>query len=232
MDLGDFKSLSRAMPSEVGSIPTHSRQRTRRGVSARSSLPRSERKPLYRIASIVAGSIIVAMSRLFAGSGAVALRPTRPPPRPRPGHREHDTPDYVACRHVEDSLGVPGTARRGQTGSIPRRPKRCSRDGIERSRGSHPVGAKEEPEGGDALPYAASRARQVYNGRRLEGGAHDGLRFDYLRVAVAQLRVMEGGRSAARHPSRAIRRTLQENLLPSSTRKKRAPFCGGRARCG
>jgi hypothetical protein len=107
VDLGDFKSLSRAIPSEVGSIPTHSRQHLR-GVSARGTRAFSVK---VQIASIVAGCLFASMSAAPVARAQLAAPDTTVAPvdtvRIAP-------PDTLRNITVHDSLGVRGTIK-GQT---------------------------------------------------------------------------------------------------------------------
>jgi hypothetical protein len=101
VDLGDFKSLCRAMPSEVGSIPTHSRQFVGyRRVECPS--PKFEQAPLRTPTKVV----LIAMVA-FAAHGAMSPARAQTPP-------DSTAADSLRAVVVDDSLGVPGTLK-GQT---------------------------------------------------------------------------------------------------------------------
>lgn len=114
VDLGDFKSLCRAMPSEVGSIPTHSRQPSiaRRRVAPDITSPKFERRPLHipRIVAVVTAALIAGVG----GAMPVVRAAEAPADSASADSVAALAPDSLRAVVADDTLGIPGRLE-GQT---------------------------------------------------------------------------------------------------------------------
>ena len=163
VDLGDFKSLSRALPSEVGSIPTHSRQHPRE-VDARGK--RASRVK-FRIASIVAGCIIASMS---GAPGPARAQSAAPDTTVAPADTVRIAPpDTLRHVTVQDSLGVPGTLK-GQTVDPAKTKEILRQMGSSEVAGRTEWERKKNPQVAMLCHTLLPGLGQTYNGRRLKVG--------------------------------------------------------------
>ena len=207
VDLGDFKSLCRAKPSEVGSIPTHSRQLslTRRRAASDVTSPKFERRPLRtpRIVAVVTAVLvtgavasIAAAPTSFVGAGLIASDSTAALP-----------PDSLHTIVVKDSLGVPGTLK-GQT--TPQDPEQV-KEMLERMGSSEVAGKtewerKKNPKVAMLCSALLPGLGQTYNGRRLKVGLMVGFSYYYFsrtwlnwrsyEASIARRDTLEPGSSA------------------------------------
>jgi Family of unknown function (DUF5683) len=181
VDLGDFKSLSRARPSEVGSIPTHSRHPLR-ARALRGTRPHGPCQPSERLVSlsstIVAGLTFIAWLGAAAPSrGAVAeADTTRPAGADSAAIAAPDTSrtppsDSLRTITVKDSLGIPGTLR-GQTVE----PDPAAIKGTLQRMGSNEIAGRTQwerqknPKVAMLCSALLPGLGQTYNGRRLKVG--------------------------------------------------------------
>ncbi len=170
VDLGDFKSLSRAMPSEVGSIPTHSRHLSvRRRVASDVTSPKFERRTL-RIPRIVA----LVTAALVAGAGASMSVAYADAATPRSVVADSTAagaaaPDSLRVIVVDDSLGVPGTLEGHAAPQDPAEVKAMlQRMGSSEVEGRTEWERKKNPKVAMLCSALLPGLGQTYNGRRLK----------------------------------------------------------------
>ena len=230
VDLGDFKSLSRAMPSEVGSIPTHSRHQSvaRRRVASDVTSPKFERRPLHT------PKIVVVTAVLVVGAAMPVVRAAAGPARTAADSAAART-RFAAHDRGERLAGDSGDARRGRRpAETPEEVKAMlERMGSSEVAGAHRVGAKEEPEGRDAVQRTPAGARTDLQRAAPQGRSHGGLHVTTTSAGRGSTGAVTRPRSrVATRCRRAVRRTSKRTSAPTSGRKKRAPICGGRVPCG
>ncbi len=175
VDLGDFKSLSRAMPSEVGSIPTHSRHQSvaRRRVASVTS-PKFERRPLRT------PKIVVVTAVLIAGAAMPVVRAAAGPARAA-ADSAAAAPDSLHTIVVKDSLGIPGTLTGQTTAETPEEVKAMlERMGSSEVAGTTEWERKKNPKVAMLCSALLPGLGQTYNGRRLKVGLMVGFSYYYF----------------------------------------------------
>ncbi len=190
VDLGDFKSLSRAMPSEVGSIPTHSRHpfAAQECESDGRKRPRKIERVQLRTPSIVvwmiaallgarlcAAQVAAPDSTVAADTTAVAVPDSMDA---RTAGSVH--PDSLRAFSISDSLGVPGTLK-GQTIYNPAEVKEVlTRMGSDEVPGRTTWERKKNPQMAMLCSALFPGLGQTYNGRRLKVGVMLGFASYYM----------------------------------------------------
>lgn len=186
VDLGDFKSLCRAMPSEVGSIPTHSRHLSiaRRRVAPDVTSPKFERRPLH-IPRIVA--VVTAMLIAGVGGAMPVVRAAEAPAdsvSARADSAATVAPDSLRAVVVDDTLGIPGTLK-GQTTPPDAHDPEQVKEMLQRMGSSEVEGRtewerKKNPRVAMLCSMVLPGLGQTYNGRRLKVGLMVGFTSYYF----------------------------------------------------
>ncbi len=215
VDLGDFKSLCRAMPSEVGSIPTHSRHLSLATAGrVRSHVPEVRAKPLHipRIVAVVTAMLVTATGTAMpAALSAAAQTDSIAPADSTPA----SAPDSVRAIVVKDSLGIPGTLE----GEPPRPDPEQVKETLERMGSSEVEGRtewerKKNPKVAMLCSALLPGLGQTYNGRRIKVGLMVG--FSYFYFSTAWLRYKDYEASIAR------RDTLEPGSIAYGNENQRA----------
>ncbi len=182
VDLGDFKSLCRAMPSEVGSIPTHSRHLSvaRRRVASEVTSPKFERR-LLRIPTIVA--VVTALVVLGTG-GAMPVAHAANAPADTASSADSVAvagPDSLRAIVVDDSLGIPGALKGQTTRQDPDQVKEMlQRMGSNEVAGRTEWERKKNPKVAMLCSALLPGLGQTYNGRRIKVGLMVGFSYYYF----------------------------------------------------
>ena len=168
VDLGDFKSLCRAMPSEVGSIPTHSRQFVGcRRVECPS--PKFEQVRLRTPTRVVVIAVVA-----LAAHGALSLVWAQAP-------ADTSAADSLRAVIVEDSLGIPGTLKGQTVEQTPEETKEILRRmGSSEVEGRTEWERKKNPKVAMLCSALLPGLGQTYNGRRLKVGLMVGASYYYF----------------------------------------------------
>jgi hypothetical protein len=156
------------MPSEVGSIPTHSRQFVGyRRVECPS--PKFEQAPLRTPTKVV----LIAMVA-FAAHGAMSPARAQTPP-------DSTAADSLRAVVVDDSLGVPGTLKGQTVQESPAETKEILRRmGSSEVEGATEWERKKNPKVAMLCSALLPGLGQTYNGRRLKVGLMVGFSYYYL----------------------------------------------------
>ena len=156
------------MPSEVGSIPTHSRQFVGyRRVECPS--PKFEQAPLRNPSKVVLIAMVV-----FATHGAMSPARAQTPP-------DSTAADSLRAVVVDDSLGIPGTLKGQTVQESPEETKAIlQRMGSSEVEGATEWERKKNPKVAMLCSALLPGLGQTYNGRRLKVGLMVGFSYYYL----------------------------------------------------